>query len=288
LEIAQLEAFVYAADLGSFSKAAEQLSVAQPSLSNRIQALEREVGQLMFERLGRGVKLTDAGRVFLPYARKVLGTLDEGRHVLDGTRRGTAGQLLIATAPAVGTYVLPKILSAFHSRHPGIEIMARTGHSDDVARLIVEDEAQVGFGRPVHHRDIVTQVLYDEELVLVVPGGHPYAKRGTVTVEALTQEALILFDRDSSYYSMIMGLFRERGIIPHQQMQLDIALLPAVAVEREIKLGTLRKIQVETSRAVVQEIAIMYRRNKPQSGPMTSFLSLIEEAYAVILPRWEG
>jgi DNA-binding transcriptional LysR family regulator len=145
-------------------------------------------------------------------------------------------------------------------------------------------------------------VLYDEELVLVVPDSHPYAKRGTVTVDQLTQEPLILFDRDSSYYSMIMSLFRERGIIPHQQMQLDnieatkkmveadlgIALLPAVAVEREIKLGTLHKIQVETSRAVVQEIAIMYRRNKPQSGPMASFLGLIEEAYAVTLPRWDG
>jgi LysR family hydrogen peroxide-inducible transcriptional activator len=107
VELAQLDAFIAAADCGSFSRAADLLNVAQPSLSNRIQSLEREVGQSLFERMGRGVKLTDAGRAFLPYAQRMMRTLGDGLMVLEGTRDGTAGRLSIGSAPAVGTYVLP-------------------------------------------------------------------------------------------------------------------------------------------------------------------------------------
>jgi DNA-binding transcriptional LysR family regulator len=97
---------------------------------------------------------------------------------------------------------------------------------------------------------------------------------------------------------MILGLFRNLGIAPHQVMHLDsieatkkmveqnlgIALLPAVSVEREIKLGTLHKVHVDSPDPVEREIAIMYRRNKPQSGPMAAFLDLISEIYGVALP----
>src|SRR5690606_7034889 len=118
----QIEAFIAAAEAGSFSAAAERLGVAQPSLSGRIQSLERSVGQQLFERMGRGVRLTDSGHSFLPYAQRVLRTLDEGRRVLDGARHGTEGQLAIGTAPAVGAYVLPRLLKVFADTNPGVDV----------------------------------------------------------------------------------------------------------------------------------------------------------------------
>lgn len=299
MELAQLEAFIAAADCGSFSRAAEVLNVAQPSLSNRIQSLEREVGQPLFERMGRGVKLTDSGQAFLPYAQRVLRTLNDGMIVLEGTRNGTAGQLIIGTAPAVGTYVLPRLLKVFCEHHEGVDVMVRTGHSDEVLQMVLDDDVQVGFSRPVNHPDVRTIVLYEDTLVLVVASGHRYAKRGSVTVEELADESLILFDRDSGYYGLILGLFRDTGVVPQQQMQLDsieatkkmvennlgIALLPEVAVEREMKLGTLHKVPIESAAPVKREIAVMYRRNKPQSGPMAAFLDLLAEMYGMKLPR---
>ncbi len=299
MELAQLEAFIAAADCGSFSRAAELLSVAQPSLSNRIQSLEREVGQPMFERMGRGVKLTDAGRAFLPYAQRVLRTLNDGLIVLEGTREGTAGQLTIGTAPAVGTYVLPRLLKVFCDNHEGVDVMVRTGHSDEVLQMVLDDDVQVGFSRPINHPDVRTIVLYEDELVLVVSAMHRFSKRGTVAVEELADESLILFDRDSGYYGLILGLFRDLGVVPHQQMQLDsieatkkmveanlgIALLPEVSVEREIKLGTLHKVHIEAAYPVRREIAVMYRRSKPQSGPMSAFLDLLGQMYNLKLPR---
>ena len=299
MELAQLDAFIAAADCGSFSRAAEILNVAQPSLSNRIQSLEREVGQAMFERMGRGVKLTDAGRAFLPYAQRILRTLHDGLMVLDGTREGTGGRLSVATAPAVGTYVLPKMLKIFCDNHEGVDVVVRTGHSDEVLQMVLDDDVQLGLGRPINHPDVRTIFLYRDQLVLVVAANHRYAKRGTVKVDDLADESLILFDRDSGYYGLIMGLFRDLGVVPHQQMQLDsieatkkmvesnlgIALLPDVSVEREIKLGTLHKVHIEAAAPVEREIAVMYRRNKPQSGPMAAFLDLLGQMYGVTLPR---
>jgi DNA-binding transcriptional LysR family regulator len=298
VELSQLDAFIAAADCGSFSRAAEVLNVAQPSLSNRIQSLEREVGQTLFERMGRGVKLTDAGVAFLPYAQRAIRTLSDGLFVLEGTREGTMGRLTIGTAPAVGTYVLPRLLKAFHDNHQGVDISVRTGHSEDVLQMVLEDEVQVGFGRPISHPDVRTLTLYRDELVLVVSSAHPYAKHGRVNVSDLEGESLIVFDRESSYYTLILSLFRDLGVVPHQQMYLDsieatkkmveqnlgIALLPAVSVDREIKLGTLHKLQLDTPEPVLRDIALMYRRNKPQSGPMASFLNLVAQIYEIQLP----
>ncbi len=299
MELAQLDAFIAAADCGSFSRAADILNVAQPSLSNRIQALEREVGQILFERMGRGVKLTDSGRAFLPYAQRVLRTLQDGLTVLEGTRDGTAGRLMIGTAPAVGTYVLPRLLKIYCDNRAGVDVLVRTGHSDEVLQLVLDDDVQVGFGRPISHPDVRTIVLYKDELVLVVSSEHRYAKRGSVKVDDLADESLILFDRDSGYHGMILSLFRDLGVVPHQQMQLDsieatkkmveanlgIALLPEVSVDREIKLGTLHKVHIEAAGPVERDIAVMYRRNKPQSGPMAGFLELLGEIYRTKLPR---
>ena len=299
MELAQLDAFIAAADCGSFSRAAELLKVAQPSLSNRIQSLEREVGQPMFERMGRGVKLTDAGRAFLPYAQRILRTLHDGLLVLDGTREGTGGRLSIGTAPAVGTYVLPRMLKTFCDNHEGVDVVVRTGHSDEVLQMVLDDDVQVGFGRPINHPDVRTVILYRGELVLVVSSQHRYSKRGSVRVGDLADDSLILFDRDSGYYGMIVGLFRDLGVVPQQQMQLDsieatkkmveanlgIALLPEVSVEREIRLGTLHKVHIESAAPIEREIAVMYRRSKPQSGPMAAFLDLLGEIYGQQLPR---
>ena len=299
VDLAQLEAFIAAAESGSFSRAADVLNVAQPSLSNRIQSLERQVGQTLFERMGRGVKLTDSGRAFLPFAQRVMRTLDDGLTLLDGTREGTAGRLTIGSAPAVGTYVLPRMLKVFCDNHPGVDVVVRTGHSDDVLRQVLGDDVQVGFGRPISHPEVRTIVLYRDQLVLVVADDHRFAKRGSVRPEEMAAESLILFDRDSGYYGMIVSLFRNLGMAPVQQMQLDsieatkkmvesnlgIALLPEVSVEREIRLGTLHKISIEATGPLTRDVAVMYRRNKPQSGPMAAFLDLLGEMYNQLLPR---
>lgn len=299
MEFAQVRAFLAAADSGSFSRAAETLSVAQPSLSNRILALEREVGQQLFERTGRGVRLTDAGRAFLPFALRSIRALEQGEAMLEGSRDARAGQLSIGTAPAVGTYVLPGVLKSFCLDHPGVDVLVRTDHSQEVLQMVVDDDVQVGFGRPVSHPEVRTVTVYNDELVLVVPDRHPLAERDSIPISRLSGESLVLFDRDSSYYALIVGLFRDLGVVPRQPMQLDsieatkkmveaglgIALLPERSVERELRLRTLHRVAIEEVEPVNRDIAVMYRRAKPQSGPMAAFLALLGSRFEVELPQ---
>src|SRR5919107_696224 len=116
--LGQVEAFLEVARLGNVSRAAEALYVTQPTLTARIQALEKELGEALFVRTGRGVRLTDAGRVFLPNAERAVQAVDDGRQALADLRSASAGRLALGAAPAVSTYVLPPVLKRFAALHP--------------------------------------------------------------------------------------------------------------------------------------------------------------------------
>ena len=109
----QVQAFIEVARTGNVSRAAEALYVTQPALTARIQALEKELGEALFVRTGRGVRLTDAGRVFLPNAERAVQAVEDGRQALSDLRSASAGRLALGAAPAVSTYVLPPILKRF-------------------------------------------------------------------------------------------------------------------------------------------------------------------------------
>ena len=127
MDLGQLEAFVQVAKERSFSRAAEALFLTQPSVTARIQALERDLGERLFERSGRGVRLTEVGGCFLPHAERVLQALEEGRDAIDALRNLQSGTLVLAAATTVSTYILPGVLRTFRSRFPRVEVAVRTG-----------------------------------------------------------------------------------------------------------------------------------------------------------------
>src|SRR5690348_13966119 len=125
--IVRVEGFLEVARLGSVSRAAEALYVTQPTLTARLHALESDVGARLFVRARQGMRLTEAGRAFLPYAERAVRALRDGRVAIQEVGSGSAGQLLLAAAPAVSTYVLPEVLEQFVKIHPRVEIAVRTG-----------------------------------------------------------------------------------------------------------------------------------------------------------------
>src|SRR3990170_2498890 len=156
VDLGQLEAFSQVAAHNSFSRAAEALQLTQPSVTARIQALERELGEEIFERGGRGVRLTDAGLAFLPYVERILQTLQEGRDAVDEVRNVQLGSLRLGTALTISTYVLPKILHTFCQRYPGVDVVIRTGRSEQILSMLLADEAQVGLVRSLSHPEVET------------------------------------------------------------------------------------------------------------------------------------
>lgn len=298
MDLAQLEAFVRVAEHQSFSRAAEALFLKQPSVSARIQSLERDLGERLFERDGRGVRLTDVGSSFLPYAQRVLKALQESRDALEGLRTLQLGPLRLGSAFTVSTYVLPRILKTYHERFPGVEMSVRTGRSEAILRMVLGDEVHAGMIRAVVHPDIETIPLYDDEVVLVTNPDHPFAAEGEARLEDVGHRPLIVFDRGSSYHDLVQGLFRQAGVVPWTTMEMDsmeatkkmveeglgIAMLPRVSVERELELGVLAEVRLRDAEPPRRRIALIYRRNRPPSRTMVAFLNLLHETYGFEWP----
>lgn len=298
MDFGQIEAFVQVSAHNSFSRAAEVLQLTQPSITARIQSLEREVSEELFERGSRGVRLTDAGLAFLPYVERILLTLKEGRDAIEEVRSVELGSLHLGSALTISTYVLPHILHAFRSRYAGVDVSIRTGRSDQVLAMLQADEVQVGLVRSLSHPDVETIHLYDDEIVLTVNEGHRFAASGTATVEDAASEPIILFDRGSSYFGLIHGFFRQAGVVPNVTMELDsleatkrmveeglgIALVPLVTIERELDSGRLVRIEIVDVPPLKRPISLIYKRHRKRPRTVQAFMDTMTEMYALSLP----
>jgi DNA-binding transcriptional LysR family regulator len=291
IQLVQVEGFLEVARRGSVSRAAEALFITQPTLTARLHALERELGTPLFLRTPHGMRLTDAGRAWIPFAERALRALVDGRDALQQVLSASAGHLMIAAAPAVSTYVLPELLEQFVAVHPRVEVSVRTGHSEDVVDLVLRDEVQIGLGRSIRHPDLELRPFHTEELVLVCAPDHPFSKRQSVPMADVARQKLIMFDRASSYYEITQGAFLSAGVKLRGLMELDsieaakkmverglgVALLPSSAVAREVAAKTLRVVKMSDAPPMHNTI-VAYRRGDAGEpmGIVAAFLTLLE------------
>jgi DNA-binding transcriptional LysR family regulator len=201
--------------------------------------------------------------------------------------------LRIGSALTISTYVLPKILKHFRARYPGVEVSIRTGRSEQVLDLLLSDEVQVGIVRALVHRDVETVYLYDDEVVLVTDPRHPFAKERVANIEDVGRQPLIFFDKGSSYYGLVHGVFRDAGIVPRHALELDsmeatkkmveeglgIAILPRVSVERELKLGLLVEIEITGVPRIKRQIALIYRRSRKHARTVGALIEVLQQMY---------
>jgi DNA-binding transcriptional LysR family regulator len=292
MRLEQLEAFVEVARLGSVSRAAEALYATQPTLTARLKGLEQELDAQLFIRSQRGMRLSDAGRAFLPFAERSLDTVSSGRRLLAELARGEAGQLALGAAPAVSTYVLPRILTRFRRTHPKVSLAVRTGHSEEVIELVLREQVQIGLGRALRHPELEAIPLYEDELVLVVDPKHAFAEQQEIGPDELLEVQLILFDRTSSYRRLTSEFFEGVGAVPRAVMELDnidaakkmveqglgVALLPHTAVAAELESGSLKAVTLAEAESPRQRIVIFRRRDAgPPSAPLQAFLNCLSD-----------
>src|SRR5215831_21145466 len=178
MEVHQLTYFESVSRHLHFTRAAEELHVAQPSVSQQIRKLETELGAPLFHRMKRHVALTEAGKSFLPHARAVLQRLEEARlevQELSGMRKGS---LAVGAPPSVGTHLLPRALAGFSQVHPGINLSFREAGSRTLLKLLEDGELDLAVViQPIRHAVLETQPLLEEELLLAMPCTHPLALR---------------------------------------------------------------------------------------------------------------
>ena len=305
MELSQLEAFLEAVERGSFRRAAEALLLSQPSLSTRIQRLEDALGVPLFHRMARGVRLTDMGRTFLPFAQRSMESLRRGTEVLESVRHASAGILNMATARVIGTYVLPGILREFQQQYPETNLHIKIGESTEVLRMVLNEEVQIGLARYMQHPDVDAIHLYDEEAVLVAHPKNAFAKSGTASMQEVAQEPLILYDPGdpgSSYLTFINKLCREAGITPKVEMNLDsveavknmvelglgISLLPRSGVRQSLENGALVLIPLAERQQVLLPTYVLVRKGQHYSSTVLAFMGLLHHIYSADMPMLQS
>ena len=293
LDLPQVETFVAVATHGSLAKAAAGLFLTQPSVSTRIQGLERALGQRLFERHARGVRLTRAGGAFLPFAERLLHTVAEGRAALEAAESAEGGLLTVAAALSVSTYLLPDIIKGFREEHPAARVSIRAGHSRDVLRMVLDQEAEIGLARGLAHPAVHTVRLGRDEILLTVPPSHRFARRRQVPLSEVVREPLILFDKGSSDWILITGFFRRGGLLPNVVLELEgieaakkmvekgigIALLPHLAIRPELRQGSLATVPIGDARPLSRYVDLVYRRQGALSDVARAFRHHVQAVY---------
>jgi DNA-binding transcriptional LysR family regulator len=289
----QIEAFLEVARRQNLSRAAEALFVSQPTLTARLQSLESSLGEQLFVRTRRGMRLTEAGEAFLPYAEHAVTALADGRERLGELRRGGAGRLVLGAPPTVSTYTLPALLARFSATHPNVRLAVKTGTSEEVLEMVLHDQVQLGIMRSLIHQEIESVPLYTDNLVLIAGPGHRLAGPDTgrrARLADLAGEVLVLFGRSSSYLEFTTATFRQAGVLPYSVLELDnieaakkmveqglgVSLVPASTVTTELATGVLTAIELVDAAPVRREIVAARRIDAgPPSGAAGLFLELL-------------
>ncbi len=215
LTIQQLRCFVAVADEGQFTAAADELRLAQPSISAQIHRLEQVLGVSLFHRGRRPIALTDAGATLLPLARRVLRGVDEvfeGANELDGLHRG---HVTIGTTPSIGATLLPLVLAQFRQRYPQVSISFVERHSEEVAQSveagILDLALVVG---PLFNDTLEQTALAVERMVVVVGADHELAGRDTIAISELRGVPLIMFHEGYDVRASTLMAFEKAGFAP--------------------------------------------------------------------------
>lgn len=259
INLHQLQIFQAVAEHRSYSRAAEVLYLSQPAVSLQVRALERSVGLPLFEKAGRGLRLTEAGRELLSYSERIFALLDETQLVLEelsGARRGT---VKVGASTTAGIYIVPAALGAFHKLNPGVKLTLDVVNRFTVQERLLNDEidlAVMGLIEDAHDLDVVRFV--PNELVVIAAPEHPLAHSRAIPLDALSEETLLLREAGSGTRTDIERMFAAVEIPLHVGMELrsngaikqavaaglGIAVMPQSAIELELAVGRLITLDV--------------------------------------------
>jgi DNA-binding transcriptional LysR family regulator len=291
MDLFHLEAFLAVAREGSFSAAARALYRTQPAVSQIIKRLEDEVGQPLFDRSSRRGVLTDAGRVLLEHAERLVNLRGQALAALDDVRRVRAGRLTVLVNELTGIFLLP-YLHEFRRLYPGIQITVQRSLASRIPAQVRDFAADLGVVTYQPSDDgLRSIVVYRDELVFVVPPGHPLAARARASIGDLGSESFIAHHVASPYRQRVIETFRRRRVtlqMPVEMPTLEavkrfvamgngVALLPAISVADELARGELAAVRVPEL-SFERSFRIVLRRGATLSQSARAFLKVVESA----------
>jgi len=289
LELAQLEVFLMVAREHRFSRAAEKLFRTQSAVSQTVRKLEVELGEALFDRSSREGVLTDAGKVLVEYAEKLLNLRSEAAESLVELRELQKGKLVIAANEFTALYLLP-ILAEFRRLHPMIKITVQRALGSHIPDDVLRYRAEFGvLSYEPQEPSVHSVVVYLDELVFVVPPKHPLAAARQVSIRQLGAESFVAHIVSSPYRDKVLQLFKTHKTPLHMDLELPtlqaikqfvalgngVAFLPEISVETELARGELVRIPVRELQ-LKRKLRLIYRKDANLSHAARALLKVIE------------
>jgi DNA-binding transcriptional LysR family regulator len=198
IDIGKLETFLRAAETLSFSETAKQLHMSQPTVSHQIKMLEKSMGVVLFTRTNTGLQLTEAGRLLLPWARRLLHDTNSMQAMMASMHGDMVGELRITCSTTAGKYVLPQMAARFRQLYPGVRIRILACTPEDVALKLLEGDAHIGvMSREILDTGLESQEFFQDTITLIVPANHRWAYRKAIEPGELLEEPIILREETS-------------------------------------------------------------------------------------------
>jgi len=291
LNFNQLHAFYVVAREGSFTRAAELLSVSQPAVTRRILEIERSHGVRLLERTSRRVVLTDQGKLLLSYVERMVTLAEEADLAIKSMAGLKTGRIEIGTSRPVASYHLSSIAVSFKQRYPGVVPSIHVENSQWILNEVLGFRVDIGIvGIKPRHPDLVVFPFLREELAIVVPAAHKWAKRKAVLLTELDGNPLILREKGSGTRSLIELEIAKAGIKPVVEMEvgsneaikravemnLGLAILPPAVVDEEIKEGLLKALPIKEP-SLALSFYVIYHKEKRSSPLIHAFVEVLRE-----------
>ncbi len=256
-DLHKIHLFVTVARLGSFTRAAEQLHMTQPTVSQQIAVLEQMLGTPLIERSTRSLRLTEAGQALYDYAEKLLALADETVNAVHVAAGIAVQTLKLGVGPTLATYLLPDVLSRYRKRYPTHRLRLTVRNTTDLLDMLTRGDIDLGLvGSPVDHPEVSVEAFMPDRLVVIVARGDEWSSRASVHLNELHDRVFLTREPGSALHtrvSRLMGAENLRGesviilgeteaIKRSVELGLGVALVQGIAIERETATGTLRAI----------------------------------------------
>lgn len=294
ITLAQLRIFAAVARHRHFTRAAEELQIAQPSVSYQVRALERALAVRLVELDGRRVYLTDADERLSIRANALLNDLEGLEQEMRDYSAGIVGRLRLGATRTIGGYALPAVLAGFHAAHPRIELELTINNTQAIEDMLLSRVIDLGVVEwRVTSSKIRSVSLRRDALVLIASPDHPLASRSTIRPEDLQGQAFILREPGSgtralaedalgtiaSTFVPVLELAEPEAIVRAVEAGLGLAFISRVIVDRQLAAGTLRSITIEGV-DLWRDFSLAWLRDRPESAAMRAFASYIRDAWS--------
>ncbi len=290
MEYDQLKGFYYVAKCGSFTEAAGRLYLTQPAISLQVKALEKELGEQLFERRGRTIRLTPAGEILLREAAEVVGKLEEVQRLVDDLKSLDRGRLSLGASDTTSIHLLPDLVGSFVREHPGIEVTIASTFSSGVVERVLGRTVDIGIATmPVNDDRLEVLPLFEQRLCCIVAPTHALANRRKVSFSALRKERFIMLEPGSATKRLIVEGLEGAGVSTIGAMELSnfeiikryveiglgVSLIPETAVDSSRD----RLAVVPLSKRLVIRSAVVHRKDKRLSHAARAFLESAQQFF---------